>query len=192
MIFIRSGITQSGREGRFLGRIDEPLSKEGEMDLRWRAAHGIYPGAEIVFASGLTRARETAEIAYPQIPLILLKELEPYDYGRLSGKNYGELEGDEQFLTWQASGGAAILPDAESPEGFSTRCAAVFRKITREARQKGLSQMAVVTHLSVIKTILQKFHTPRPIYQDWHVGFGGGFAVRHNTASGALQVAEKF
>ena len=189
---IRSGVTEAGLQGRFLGIIDEPLSEEGKTSLIWRAANGIYPGAELVFTSGRSRSLATARIVYPKQPAIVLRELEPYDYGEFAGRSYRELERDPAFVRWLSSSGAASIPGGEAPYTFTSRCAGGFRQIVREAECKGLGQTAVITHLSVIQSILRRYHIPRPLYQDWQVDFGGGFVTSYDTNTGTLTIFEKF
>ena len=100
---IRSGATQTGLQDRFLGLVDEPLSDQGRDSLIRQAANGMYPDAELVFTSGRSRSLATAHIIYPRTPAIVLRELEPYDYGAFAGKSYRELEEDEAFRRWLAS-----------------------------------------------------------------------------------------
>ncbi len=189
---IRSGVTEAGLQDRFLGVIDEPLSSRGETTLIWRASNGIYPGAELVFTSGRSRSLATAQIIYPRIPAIVLRELEPYDYGEFAGRNYRELEEDLEFRRWIANRCPAPAPHGEEPHAFAARCAVAFRQIIREAEGKGLQNVAVITHLSVIQSILRRYHMPRPLYRDWQVGFGGGFITHFDTTTGVLTISEKF
>lgn len=189
---IRSGVTEAGLQDRFLGSIDEPLARDGEMSLTWRAAGGVYPGAELVFASGLSRSLATAQIVYPRIPAIVLRELEPFDYGEFGGRTFRDLEGDGRFAKWLEGKRSLPCPGGEDPNVFVARCNEAFRRILRETEQKGLSSAAVVTHLSVIKSILRRYHLPRPVYRDWQADFGGGFSTHYDTDTGSLTISEKF
>ncbi|MGI6403704.1 MAG: histidine phosphatase family protein [Oscillospiraceae bacterium] len=189
---IRSGATQTGLQDRFLGLVDEPLSDQGRDSLIRQAANGMYPEAELVFTSGRSRSLATAHIIYPRTPAIVLRELEPYDYGAFAGKSYRELEEDEAFRRWLASPCLVSPPGGEEPHAFAARCGAAIRQIANETQRKGRQKVAIITHLSVIRSILRRYHLPRPLYWDWQVAFGGGFVTQFDTTRGVLTISEKF
>jgi len=192
IILIRSGATEAGLQDKYLGVLDQPLSDEGQASLTRRVANHIYPEAELVFTSSRLRSLATAQIIYPRIPAIVLRELEPYDYGRFSGKSYRELEADEEFQQWITNPILAPPLDGEHPHAFGARCGAAIRQIVNEMECKGLQKVAIVTHLSVIRAILRRYHMPRPLYWDWQVDFGGGLITEFDGTRGVMTISEKF
>lgn len=183
---IRSGATKAGLAEKYLGILDEPLCQEGRDQLLQKISGDIYPLADLVFSSSMTRALETARMIYPNIPAVVLPELNALDYGIFAGRGMDELETDERFLCWMSSKGVRTLPQGEEPYAFVQRCNRAFLGIVREAAGKGLQQVSIISHLSVIRMILQSYHLPQPLYQEWQINWGEGFQAQYDAKTGHL------
>ena len=122
LFLIRHGETASNHERRYLGRTQEPLSREGRAGLFELKQEGIYPEAGIVFSSPMQRCLETAGILYPGKTPIVIPEWREIDFGDFEGKNAGELQGDPRYQAWIDSGGTLPFPGGESREEFIRRC----------------------------------------------------------------------
>lgn len=129
LTLIRHGATLSNKEGRYLGKTDESLSRDGIRALEKAVADGNYPAADLLFSGPMKRCLETAQILYPgQIP-IPIPEWTEMDFGAFEGHNYKELSGDPAYQNWIDSGGTLPFPEGESREEFIRRSVAGYEKM---------------------------------------------------------------
>ncbi len=91
---MRHGRTVWNEEGRFQGQTDIPLSPEGREEARLLARRLEAIPFREVFASDLSRARETGEIiaSHLRIPLRLRPEWREMDYGFWAGLSFPEIK----------------------------------------------------------------------------------------------------
>ena len=136
MTFIRHGATISNREGRYLGKTDEPLSEEGIKVLQQNKDAENYPAADILYASPMKRCLETAQILYPgQIP-VQIPEWTEMDFGAFEGHNYKELSGNPGYQQWIDSGGKLPFPEGESREEFIRRSVIGFEHMLQQLKMQ--------------------------------------------------------
>lgn len=138
MTFIRHGATASNREGRYLGKTDEPLSEEGIKALQQYKDVGNYPAADILYSSPMKRCLETVQILYPgqtRIP-IQIPEWTEMDFGAFEGHNYKELSGDPRYQQWIDSGGTMPFPEGESREEFIQRSIVGFEHMLQQLKMQ--------------------------------------------------------
>lgn len=181
MVLIRAGMTRSGREGRQLGTVDEPLLDQERERLRERAGGGIYPEADLTYVSALYRCRETATLIYPRVPAVVLGNLRALDAGVFEGMTRDEILKDEAFSQWAEPTQLAACPQGEDPYRFRARCAQAFRLVVDEMCSKGFECTAIITHNLVIGTILQRICIPRSAYRNWDIQWGGGYVVEYDS-----------
>ena len=64
---IRHGLTQGNLDGLYVGSAtDLPLCAEGRAQLKTLRKDFVYPRVDTLFVSPLLRAKETAEILFPE------------------------------------------------------------------------------------------------------------------------------
>ena len=179
VMLIRHGLTERGRKGRYQGRLDEGLSREGRAQLR-RA--DVSPRR--VYVSPLLRARETAEILFPEAEQIPVPDLREMDFGAFEGRNWREMENDDAYRTWVESGCWGRCPGGEDKVGFSRRvCAAFEALLCPEERE----ELFVVAHGGTQMAILEKWGRPRREYYAWQSQCGCGWELERE-ADGTLRV----
>lgn len=152
LLFIRHGETDWNREQRFQGQIDVPLNPTGhEQAARLGARLGGDPH-DVLIASDLVRARETAA------PLAAHWRLQPVLHAGLREQHFGVLEGldvptirarhAELWTRWLEHRGDFALPGgAESLHQFHARVLAAVREV---AEAHAGRRLAVVTHGGVL------------------------------------------
>ncbi len=93
LYFMRHGLSEMNKQGRFSGRIDTPLAKEGIIQSRkaGQLLNGV--GLNLIVSSPMKRAYDTAkivagEIGYPENAIILSELFMERDLGSLEGKEY--------------------------------------------------------------------------------------------------------
>jgi len=92
LLYLRHGQTDWNAQGRIQSSTDIPLNETGRAQARERAAELLshQPPVEIIYASPLKRAKETAEIIQSAlgVPLYLDERLVERDFGSLEGKKF--------------------------------------------------------------------------------------------------------
>ena len=93
----------------------------------------MLPPVEAVITSPLKRCQETAQLLYPEITPVIIKDFRETDFGLFEGKNYEELMADENlaplYQAWIDAGGKAPFPEGESSEQVKMRCVKAFGKL---------------------------------------------------------------
>lgn len=177
LVLIRHGETKSNKEHRFLGKTDETLSKEGKIKLEECKKRQCYPSIDFLFSSPMKRCIQTAEILYPELQPVPVKEWEEIDFGVFEGKNYMELNGDERYQAWIDSNGTLPFPAGESRESFITRCDKGFRRMIEEVKQikerEEQKAIGMIVHGGIIMALLSKYADED--YFDYQVANGKGY-----------------
>ena len=88
---------------------------------------------EIVFTSPMQRCRESAQILFPDREKIEIPEWKEMNFGAFEGKNYEQLNGNQQYQAWIDSNGTLPFPEGESREDFIARCRQGFEEMLRIA-----------------------------------------------------------
>ena len=194
LVLIRHGATKANMEHRYLGKTDEVLSKEGEMQLFEYKKMGFFPNIDYLFSSPMKRCVQTAEILFPELKPVEIEEWKEMDFGVFEGKNYLELQGDKRYQEWIDSNGTLPFPDGESREEFISRCDKGFRsmigklKPTKEEEHK---TVGIIVHGGTIMALLSKY--AKGNYFDYQVPNGKGFicTMKHLDAEPEIRELKK-
>lgn len=112
LYYIRHGLTELNVQGRFAGQIETPLTDEGRRQAKAAGELAKTHGIDLIVASPLSRALETAqiiatEIGYPTEKIVTNKLLLERDFGELEGKlwspdlnldGFADVETDDTLL----------------------------------------------------------------------------------------------
>ena len=124
ILFIRHGATEGNLHRRYIGRTDEPLCAAGIAQAERLRGQNLF--ADCLFVSPLLRARQTAEIVFPQMPYALVEGLRETDFGRFEGKNADELSSDSAYQAWVDAMCLTPIPGGEAVADFKKRCCKAF------------------------------------------------------------------
>ncbi len=187
LILIRHSETAGNRERRFIGVTDEPITPEGAALARRRAAD--LPRVEHVYRSGLIRCRETADLLFPGVAQTTVAQLRETDFGPFEGKCHRELEADPLYLSWLSG-----VSDAgtEPFEAAGQRALEGLAVLCEDARRRGFSRVAVVSHGGTLMAILAAFGTPPRAYYDWKIPNCGGFRAAVREEPFALEILDTY
>ncbi len=155
---LRHGETPHTIEKRFSGtRFDPPLSERGQGQARAAAKHiASIGGVDVIVASPLTRARQTAQAVADELGLEVSidDDLRECDFGDWDGLTFTEA---------QAQGGAALSnwlgnpeiapPGGESMVQLAARVAAAQQRILSANAGK---DVLVVAHVGSIKMLIRE------------------------------------
>lgn len=181
ILLLRHSLTKGNLEGRYIGsRTDEPLCPEGISLLHKKE----YPTVSVIYASPMIRCVETAGCIWPELSsgIITIPDLRECDFGAFENKNYGELNGNQDYQAWIDSGGTLPFPGGESSECFRQRCrdafAQIVEKLHREEERSSMQyRAAVVAHGGSIMSILERYGYPKKDYFDYQVKNGCGYLL---------------
>jgi broad specificity phosphatase PhoE len=165
---MRHAPTAWNAEGRLQGTTDIPLAEEGEATAKaWRlpAPADGWPR----MCSPLQRARRTAELLQPSMPVAVDSRLREMSFGIWEGKSVAELraEGGESFAQAEQLGLDFHPPGGESPRMAMER----LREWTREIAATGQPVVAV-SHKAAMRALLAlatgwDMTGRQPIKLDW-------------------------
>lgn len=188
--FIRHGQTKGNREGRYVGRTDEPLlaeARERLLEKRHTLNEDIKP--DILYVSPMRRCRETARLLFPGKEQNVVDAFRECDFGEFEYQNYEELNGRPEYQRFIDSGGTCGFPGGEALKEFQERCVKGFCGVIDSAlEQRRDLSIALVVHGGTIMAILDRFSHPHKGYFEWQTGNGNGYAadVLYDRESGDL------
>lgn len=176
---IRHGMTSESQEGKYIGHTDVPLSEAGIAQLEDMKAEYIYPVADVVFSSPLSRCTDTARIIYPEAQIVTIDELIEYNFGEFEGRTAEELhEKEELFDDWLRGDRDVEPPFGESNADFAKRVCTAFAAIAEGVMKSGTEDTVIVTHGGVIMTIMAAFALPEASMHEWLTPNGCGYTLR--------------
>ena len=173
---IRHGLTQGNLEGRYIGTTDLPLCPQGRAQLEALLAQGEYPPVDRVYVSPLLRARQTAQLLFPDRQLVEEPGLRELDFGAFEGRTGAELEGSPDFARWISSPQAAP-PGGESAAQLMARVTDAVAHIFAQMMREQVTSVAAVTHGGIIANLLAAMGLPQREAVRWSVGPGEGYTL---------------
>ena len=181
MLLVRHGSTLLTAEDRFSGAEGADLSENGRLQVRALGERLAGEPIEAVYASPLSRTRETAEILVAGRPLSIAwrDELREIGHGHWEGLTRREVEArfDGEYAAWEAD------PLTFAPEGGESG-------ITVLARALPVIREIVVTHPSRTVLVVSHKATLRLVIASL-LGFDArGYRDRLDQAPACLNVLE--
>ena len=169
---LRHGATAYNAEHRYLGKTDIPLSPEGVKELR-RA--DSFP--QTVYVSPMLRAKQTADVLFPEAKQIEVPDLREMDFGAFEGRNYIEMEHDAAYRVWVDGGCVGPTPGGESKAEFSDRVCEAFAALVDKALAEEQPMLVILAHGGTQMAALERYALPRRDYYDWLGPLAGGFVL---------------
>ena len=155
LILVRHGDTLGESSIRYHGRNDVELSEVGREQMRCAARRIDGSKVDLVVASSLSRARESAAIAAPGHPVALEEDFREVHFGRWEGLTAAEIEAldPELFSRWRSSvhRGGFDYPEGERRADF---CERVRRGIDTWVAADARTLLAVA-HKGVIRVAVE-------------------------------------
>lgn len=182
VILIRHGATAGNLQGRYIGSTDQPLCEVGIAQAK--AAAGLQ--ADRIVVSPMLRARQTAQILFPDQTCLYLEDLRESHFGDFEGKTAEELAENEAYRSWVDGGCTGPVPNGESRDVFKNRVCAAFLQ-AMDAAEEG-STTAFVLHGGCIMAILERFSVPKSSFYDWQLPNCGRIEAQMDESGPALTV----
>ncbi|MBF0243796.1 MAG: histidine phosphatase family protein [Planctomycetes bacterium] len=152
LILIRHASVDKAYAGRYLSATEAHLSEKGQREAKALRDQLADFRPEVVLCSPLLRTRETAALAFPDLPIQELPELREVDFGKWDGLNYSEIEREfaDEVREWNAFAKSFRFPEGESIAEFCKRveyCAQFIREMRQDL-------VVAVTHGGVTRFML--------------------------------------
>ena len=174
---IRHGWTEANQKGFYIGTTDLPLPIESILELGDLTQRALYPDAEWVFSSPLTRAVQTAEIIYPDSDIVEVENLSEICFGEYEGKSIADAKTDKLFSRFVAGDVDVTPKGAENPKDFILRCINAITTIVNLMMTSKVHTAAVITHMSVVGQILSNLALPKAMPYEWNPPPGFGYTI---------------
>lgn len=166
VILIRHSETDGNAQKRYIGRTDEPLSEKGTA-----LAKNAVGDVELneVYVSPMIRARQTADILFPNACHLVYDDLREMDFGNFEGRSAADMEADPAYRAWVNSSCTLPCPNGESREAFSLRVCAAFVGCIRRTMEQYGEKAVFVVHGGTIMAVMERFAVPRRNYFEYSV-----------------------
>ena len=161
LLLTRHGETDWNLQRRIQGSTDTDLNENGRRQAMQLSENLLvsHNRPEIIYTSGLKRARETAEIAAGrlQIPCLVHPGLEEIGFGLWEGLTWEQVE--EQYPAlyhiWHTDRRYGHPPEGESYQDLLERVVPALQDIVRKEGGSGSDRrILIVTHSAVIMSLL--------------------------------------
>ena len=182
---IRHGITEANLKKLFVGAgMDVPVCDAGFAHIERMMAQYTYPNPATVFVSPMLRARQTADMIYPDKTKIIIDELKETACGQFEGRTYEDLIQDPDFLRWnKLDDPEPYCPiGGETLPNFVDRCVRSLNGMFEFMMRSGTTEAVAVCHGAVINTMLTLSGLPEQPYDTWTTDNAAGYTLTTNTA----------
>jgi phosphoserine phosphatase len=152
VVLARYGETQLNAAGQFRGRIDPPLTREGERQARALANVLLERAPVALYVSPRLRARTTAAPATALLGLdpTITSALDDFDYGEWTGETDASVakRWPELYADWRRDPTAIEFPGGEVVQGVVLRTVTFLREAHAHHPD---ATIAAVTHDAIIR-----------------------------------------
>lgn len=169
---IRHGETVYNKLKKYQGQQEIPLSPEGRADL---CRAGFTPAR--VYVSPLSRARETAQILFPEVPQIPVKGIMEMCFGKFEGQSYQDMEHDPVYLDWISRDAGGRCPGGESKSEFTARVVKAVSWIVDKGLETPGEPLVIVAHGGTQMAAMEAMGYPREDYYRWCAPNGCGYRL---------------
>lgn len=150
LTLIRHGLTDWNVSGRFQGQSDLPLSEAGRRQARRLARRTMrMREADVVVSSPLSRAYETATLAFPNAEITTDARLMELNFGIFEGGTLDENRRRPEWERWIADPFDNATPCGESYRDLRERAVAWFASLP-----EGPGEVVAITHSGTIQMLL--------------------------------------
>jgi broad specificity phosphatase PhoE len=152
ILLARHGETEWNVERRWQGHADVPLNALGRDQAHDLAARLAGEHVDAIYASDLSRARETAEIVGAALGVAVrtLRELREIDVGSWSGRTTDEIQREDPGARDRVRDHGYGWEGGETPAQMAARVVAAVRRLAAEHPDE---RILIVAHGGVIRAL---------------------------------------
>lgn len=152
-----------------------------------------------VYVSPARRARQTAEILFPQADQIIIPGLREMDFGVFEGRSWREMSEDADYRRWVDGGCEGQCPGGEDRASFTARICSAFDGIlageTETGRKPGCAgddlPVIIVAHGGTQMALLAERGSPAGDYFSRQTPCGCGWLLEPEAGTGLLKVLKE-
>ena len=159
LVVIRHFPTVGNRKRQYVGWTDEPILEISVSSLDLDCTN--------VYGSDLRRAKQTAQLLFPNATYHEDARFRECHFGEFEGKTYAQLEKNTHYRNWVDDSEALAPPGGESLQHVASRVVEAFSELPNGAR--------LVTHGGPIRLLLATFAPEPREFWSWDVPHGGRF-----------------
>jgi broad specificity phosphatase PhoE len=163
---VRHGETPWNVEGRYQGQLDPPLTEKGERQAQATAQELAAIGFEAIYSSGLTRARQTAEVLANRLamPIRFDRRLREINQGAWEGVVIDDIRAHwpDEIKGWETDPWRHHPPGGETLYQLQARVYTAIDEIAQAHRQP----VAIFTHklpMALLRIRYQR-HAPEAVW----------------------------
>ena len=172
IVLVRHGATDWNLQGRCQGVADRELSEVGIRQAEQIATVLRTENIQAVYASGLRRARQTAElISRPHnLPVLIEENVRELDHGALEGLTFNEIkENYSEFLVrWRSVPAEIQVPGGERLVDVAERAWQGVNRIA-ECHRDAQSIVVVSHNFPILGIVCRITGTPLNNYRSFHL-----------------------
>ena len=169
VLLIRHGLTIYNLEHRYQGWVDIPLCTAGKVALQPKQVWEQCPTE--VYVSPLIRARQTAEILFPDAKQQVVEAFREFNFGEFDGYTYEELAMNPSYQPWVDGGCSGRCPGGEDRKSYRRRTVKGFLELANS----GLDRMIIVAHGGTQMALLSQFCPECEDYFEAQLPAGWGY-----------------
>jgi alpha-ribazole phosphatase len=177
VLLIRHSITIYNLEHRYQGWVDIPLCAAGKVALQPKQVWEQNP--KEVYVSPLIRARQTAEILFPEATQHVVEEFREFNFGEFDGYTYEELASHPDYQPWVDGMCMGPCPGGEDRKTYQKRTVKGFL----ELMQKTSSDVVIVAHGGTQMALLSQFCPECEDYYEAQLPAGWGYDLEWDGTS---------
>lgn len=175
---IRHGLSISNEKKVYTGHSDVSLSVNGINQLNDLVECYDFPKGDLFISSPLKRCVETFSILYPHEEIDkLFNDLKETNFGDWEGKSYQDLKNDVNYRKWMDDYEHTIPPNGECFLDFNKRIEVVFKKIIEYGKEFDKTDIVVMTHGGVIRSIMSQIIDTNVPFFNWEIPNGLGYQI---------------
>lgn len=152
---VRHGETRWNKEQRYQGCSDVPLSSVGMAQAQMLRERLSSEDIDVIYASDLCRAMETARIiaSAHKLQVIVSRELRELDFGELEGMPVEEVNQRYPQIAraWSTHPPDFVFPGGEGLQELFSRVSPFARRLQQDHSEK---TVLIVTHGGVVRALL--------------------------------------
>lgn len=171
---------------QYIGSTDQPLAPLGIEQAMNRQKE--LPKVEQLWVSTMLRARQTAELFYPDTPKKFMDSLREMDFGDCEEKTWEEINDPSIYDGWLKNHPHAAFPGGETLQHLLERTSDALREISSDFESQQLSSGAIVAHGGIIMALMSQYGLPIRDFFEWECSNCGGFETEFDLKTLELHV----
>ena len=185
LVMLRHGSTAESERRAYTGWLDVPLSPCGESEA---LARGTHPELATVYVSPSIRARQTAQLRFPNATQLVRDGLREMNFGAFEGRTADEMADDAAYRAWVDGNCEGSCPSGENRAALIERTSHAIRGIVRETVARGENRAGIVAHGGTIMAAMEAFACNRRDYFSWSVEPCEGYRAIARFENGKLLI----